>query len=155
MKKTAAKIVAGIVFAVLVVVSSVAGRQLYTVAQAGNVEALEERVIELNNLYRAQQGLAPLTKTEALTTAAGIRVRECGSYFSHTRPDGSEWWTVEPDYAFGENLASGYTDADAAVDAWMRSPAHMYNIMSPEFRTCGVGVEFIGGKLYYVAEYGY
>ena len=153
--KTTARIVAGVVLAILVLAVAVAGRELYATAQAGNVEAMENRVIELNNLYRAQAGLAPLVPTDALSNAAGIRVTECGSFFSHTRPDGSEWWTVEPDYAYGENLASGYTDADAAVDAWMRSPAHMYNIMSPDFHTMGVGVESIGGTVYYVAEYGY
>lgn len=153
--KTTMRIAAGILFAALVVAAAFAGRELYATAQAGNVEALEDRVIELNNLYRAQAGLAPLTEMDALKTAADIRVRECGSYFSHIRPDGSEWWTVEPNYAYGENLALGYTDADAAVDAWMRSPAHMYNIMSPDFRTLGVGVEIIGGTVYYVAEYGY
>lgn len=121
----------------------------------GDTEALEDRVIEIANLYRAQAGLHPLIETAELAQAADIRVAECGVFFSHTRPDGSDWWTVEPDYAWGENLATGYMDADSAVDAWMRSPAHMYNIMSPDFSTCGVGVEMVGGKLYYVAEYGY
>lgn len=153
--KTTVRIAAGVVFAALVIALAYAGQTMYTTAQAGNVEAMEDRIIELNNLYRAQAGLPPLAESDALNRAADIRVQECGSCFSHTRPDGSEWWTVEPDYAYGENLALGYTDADATVDAWMRSPAHMYNIMSPDFHTCGVGVEIIGGTVYYVAEYGY
>ena len=148
------------VLAVTIMAAAVLGMAFYlrgsfSVAQCNDTEAMEARVIELGNLYRAQAGLAPLTRSDALSRAADVRVAECGVCFSHMRPDGSEWWTVEPDYAYGENLAIGYTNAEGAVDAWMGSPAHMYNIMSPSFTTCGVGVAIINGKLYYVAEYGY
>ena len=153
--KKMCKILAVTILAAAVVGTALFLRGSFSVAQCSDTEAMEARVIELGNLYRAQAGLAPLTPTAELSRAADVRVMECGICFSHMRPDGSEWWTVEPDYAYGENLATGYTSAEHAVDAWMCSPAHMYNIMSPEFTTCGVGVEIIDGRLYYVAEYGY
>ncbi|MBR0164802.1 MAG: CAP domain-containing protein [Lachnospiraceae bacterium] len=124
-------------------------------AQDGNTEAIEDSIVALQNAYRAQAGLAPLTEIDALAQAADIRAGECGISFSHTRPDGSIWWTVEPDLAYGENLAYGYRSAEEAVNAWMCSAAHMYNILSPDYRTCGVGVVMSGGTWYYVVEFGY
>jgi uncharacterized protein YkwD len=40
--------------------------------------------------------------------------------------------------ATGENIAAGQSSADAAVSAWLGSPEHCANIMSPRFTEMGV-----------------
>ena len=42
--------------------------------------------------------------------------------------------------AAGENIATGYATPDAVVNAWMASPGHCRNILSPRFAFIGTGV---------------
>ena len=45
------------------------------------------------------------------------------------------------DYAIiGENIAGGHTTIEAAVEAWIASPAHCTNLMNSEFTEVGVAV---------------
>ena len=118
-------------------------------------EQIEDRIIALHNAHRANAGLPALVESDRLNLAADIRADEIGVYFSHIRPNGTEWWTVDPELAYGENLAYGYQTADDAMNGWMYSAQHMYNVLNPDYRTLGVGVELIGGVWYYVAEFGY
>jgi len=39
--------------------------------------------------------------------------------------------------AWGENIAAGYPDEQAVVDAWLTSPGHCSNIMSGSFTELG------------------
>ena len=48
--------------------------------------------------------------------------------------EGYDW------YAYGENIAEGYTTEDEVIAAWLNSEGHCENIMSPEFEEMGVGV---------------
>jgi uncharacterized protein YkwD len=70
-------------------------------------------------------------------------------YFAHTSPDGSPFWKrIERWYAphqpgswtVGENLlwSSPEVDASQAVVAWMKSPEHRANILSPGWREIGI-----------------
>jgi len=63
------------------------------------------------NAMRTAQGLNALTWNGGLETAAQIRAQELPSAFSHTRPDGSEWWTVNGNLCYGENLARGFNSS--------------------------------------------
>ena len=40
----------------------------------------------------------------------------------------------------GENIAGGHASINAAVTAWLASPAHCTNLMNPEFTEIGVAV---------------
>ncbi len=56
-------------------------------AQKPSVCSKEEwEVLKLTNQKRLNLGLEPLSTTKKLQKAAGIRVAETESYFSHTRP---------------------------------------------------------------------
>jgi uncharacterized protein YkwD len=63
---------------------------------------------------------------------------ELEEQFSHTRPDGSEWWTVNPDICYGECLSKGYT-FDRVTEMWMNSSTHKEVLMTADFKTVGVG----------------
>ena len=39
----------------------------------------------------------------------------------------------------GENIAKGYTSAEAVVNAWMASPSHKANILSSNYTSMGIG----------------
>lgn len=85
---------------------------------------LPERCYQIINDYRAMHGLKALKWSPALEECAQVRAREAENYWSHTRPNGKEWYTVNPKIMRGENLAMGYDSAEDIVNAWIDSPAH-------------------------------
>ena len=115
-----------------------------------------QSVLSLCNQRRAAAGLPALAWSDGLAMAAAVRAQEIVGTFSHTRPDGSDWWTVNSAIMYGENLAKGYSTAEAAVQAWMASPTHEANIMDGGFKTLGVAVyKADDGKWYWAQEFGY
>ena len=113
-------------------------------------------VFNMMNQTRAAQGLATLAWSEPLTDAARVRAQECRSSFSHTRPDGSAFWTVDSNVQYGENLAKLYSSADSVYTAWMNSPTHKANIMDGGYKTVGIAVfQDDGGNWYWAQEFGY
>ena len=140
----------------VVLFTSLFGIRIQAGAAGEGQKTQAEIILELQNAYRAQAGLAPLQPTAALQTAAGIRVTEAAVYFSHVRPDGSPWWTVDPVEVYGENLYRGdRNSAESIVNAWMSSPAHRSNILSPEYTTCGIALVFSNGRWVCAQEFGY
>lgn len=123
------------------------------------------QVIDLVNLERAQNGLGPLTYNENLAASAQTYAQRMAedNFFSHTAPDGSTMvgraesagyaaWTF-----LAENLAGGQPSPDRVVAAWMKSPGHRANILSPEASEVGVGHTFKGGTKfghYWALEFG-
>ena len=120
---------------------------------ANSLEALT--LSEINDI-RVAAGLNPLLYSENLTQAALIRAMECDRLFSHTRPNGADWYTVDPAIMYGENLAQGYSDPGTLTTAWMNSPAHRELILDEGFTTCGIGsFKAANGVVYVAAEFGY
>lgn len=114
----------------------------------------EDEVIAKVNDIRVANGLNALRYDASLEAAATVRANELNVRFSHTRPDGSDWYTVNPDLMYGENLADGYNTADAVVNAWMASPEHKANILKPDFTTVAVSSVVKNGKTYWAQEFG-
>ena len=114
----------------------------------------EAEVIAKVNDIRVANGLNALRYDASLEATATVRANELNVRFSHTRPDGSDWYTVNPDLMYGENLADGYTTADAVVNAWMASPEHKANILKPDFTTVAVSTTVKNGKTYWAQEFG-
>jgi len=101
---------------------------------AGTVEY--ELFILINN-ERQANGLEPLSWSGGLADCAYVRASEATTCFSHTRPDGSDWYTVNPSIMYGENLATGQDNAQWVFNDWMASPDHRANILNPGYRTYG------------------
>lgn len=113
-------------------------------------------VFNLMNQQRAAQGLPALAWSTALTNAAQVRANEITRSFSHTRPDGSAFWTVDSNVQYGENLAKLYQSADSVYAAWMNSPTHAANIMDAGYKTVGIAICQTGdGSWYWAQEFGY
>ncbi len=113
-------------------------------------------VLNLMNQQRVAQGLSQLAWSDALTNAAQVRANEITTSFSHTRPNGSAFWTVDSNCMYGENLAKLYQSADSVYTAWMNSPTHAANIMDAGYKTVGIAVCQTGdGSWYWAQEFGY
>ena len=118
-------------------------------------EAMADRVIELVNQERTSRGLQPLLKHDGLMVAAAARAKELSQRYSHTRPDGSECftilWHLGIDYAYaGENIAMGQKTPEIVMNDWMNSSGHRANILNENFDYIGVGYTMVDGHPYWV-----
>ncbi|MCL1929788.1 CAP domain-containing protein [Candidatus Saccharibacteria bacterium] len=104
--------------------------------------ALSNDVLDLVNITRAANGLGILGCKDDLIPLAEVRAKETIALFSHTRPNGQQWYSLNTSLMNGENLAIGYGTAQTVFDAWMASPGHRENILRPEFKSMGVGYIF-------------
>lgn len=110
-------------------------------------------VLNLVNQQRAAAGLAALTWNGTLADSAKIRAQEVVVSWSHTRPDGSPWYTAGAGLQYGENLAAGQSSAEQAVSEWMASEGHKANIMNSGFTQMGVACYYCGGMYYWVQHF--
>lgn len=114
--------------------------------QSSSVSALERRVVELVNAERAAHGLPALELSESLCDGARMKSRDMAAngYFSHESPTyGSPFDMMRAlgiSYrSAGENIAMGYSSAEAVVNGWMNSEGHRANILSASYTRIGVG----------------
>jgi len=105
------------------------------------------QVLALVNTERVRAGCTPLTADARLDAAAQTHSADMATrhYFDHESPDGDDpgQRITTAGYAwasYGENIATGYRDAGAVMQAWMRSPGHRRNILDCGFRNLGVAV---------------
>ena len=124
---------------------------------SANVDAVAQATLCLLNGERQDRGLGALTINATLGRAAAEYSRDmvAHSYFSHTGRDGSDSTArlraagYIPDdrtgsqWQVGENLAWGsgpLATPAAIVQAWMNSPGHRANILTPGYREIGIGI---------------
>ena len=118
-------------------------------------EAMADRVIELVNQERTSRGLQPLLKHDGLMVAAAARAKELSQRYSHTRPNGSECftilWHLGIDYGYaGENIAMGQRTPEIVMNDWMNSSGHRANILNENYDCIGVGYTMVDGYPYWV-----
>lgn len=116
----------------------------------------EEEVFSLVNEKREEEGLDPLVWNKTLTKDALSRAKEISKKFSHTRPNGKEWYTLDEKNMYGENLGKNYSTAQEVFDAWMNSESHKENILWEDFTQIGIALYITkDGSYYWVQEFGY
>ncbi len=123
----------------------------------------QERLVELVNNMRRQEGRSPLTAAAKLNYSSGLRATDMAdhSYFSHTSPNGQVLanFLGQAGYAYqtaGENLAMGFGDAETLFNAWVKSPSHYANLIDNDYADTGVGLAsgmYNGAPTVYVAEH--
>lgn len=111
-----------------------------------------DEIIRLTNVKRAENGLSPLTYNATLSQAALAKGNDMinKNYWAHVAPDGTQPWAffLNAGYKYkyaGENLARDFNDSASTVDAWMASPSHRENMLSPNYKEIGVAV--VNGSL--------
>lgn len=126
-----------------------------TTLDGKNMYDMAYEILELVNNERKNAGLDPLQMNLQLTEDANYRAAEISLYYSHTRPNGEDFYTAitsTGDYA-GENIAAGYTTSQKVMSAWMDSEGHRENILYPDYKSIGIGVYLINGTYYYTQEF--
>ena len=138
--------------------------------------ALETEIITRVNAYRTANGLPPLAVSGRLNAAARLHSQDMVAISNRygawagmqhqllgtPRPEisdrldavGYDTWTR--DFRYGENIAYGYTTAEAVVAAWIASPSHRENILSTVFTETGVGIRVdAAGRQFFTQDFGY
>jgi len=105
-------------------------------------------LLKYTNLQREANGLAPLTLNPELTHAAQLKAKDmfAKDYWAHVSPDGTTPWVWIHDSGYdylyaGENLARGFTSSSDVVTAWMNSPEHRANMLSPNYTDIGFAIQ--------------
>lgn len=111
-----------------------------------NVSNFEAQVVTLVNEIRAENGLSKLTHNWQLSRVARYKSQDMADngYFSHTSPTYGSPFQMMKQFGItyrsaGENIAKGYSSAQAVVNAWMNSAGHRANILNSSYTQIGVG----------------
>ena len=130
---------------------------------------IASRVHELINNERTTRGLSPLSWNPVIAKASVNHSNDMANrnYFDHDSPEGHDFtWRYSQVgftcaiqqgnwiYGGGENIMymEGYfgveTVAKESVNGWMNSQGHRENILTPYFKTEGIGVAKSGNEIY-------
>lgn len=105
-----------------------------------------ERLLQLTNEKRAQQGLSNLVLNDKLSQAAQQKASAMFTFgcWSHNCNDKTPWYffkQVDYQYTYaGENLARDFADSEGVVEAWMESPTHRDNVLNGKYEEIGFAV---------------
>ncbi len=106
------------------------------------------------NLLRLQHNLPPLKLNTQLCAAAQAHAETLAQTGVITHADEygrrADYRASEAGYFYhrlGENLAAGQPSWERALQAWLNSPSHRANLLTPEYRELGVG--FMAGAVRY------
>jgi len=111
-----------------------------------DTKSIEQRIFELTNERRAENGVRALVWSEDIAVVARAHSQDMvdRNYFDHNTPEGITPFQrltiggVSYSTA-GENIATSAT-AELIMNAWMNSPGHKANILNSSFGKLGVGV---------------
>ena len=123
---------------------------IFTYAPNTSNNQFAQELLTLVNNERTKNGLSALALGDAnLNAAAEKRAQEVAKTASHTRPDGTNCFTVLGEYGVkqtgegeGENIGWGEASAQEVFDSWMASDSHRANILNPSATEMGVGYYF-------------
>jgi len=150
-----------VTIAVLAVAFALRGGVAHHAAAAGDctvdasLDSEEKAFLTLINNYRQQNGLPKLAVSYTLTRAAAWKSADMANnnYFAHD--DLSRTWVQrirDCGYGFntyiGENIAAGYTTAQAVFDGWKNSPGHNANMLGANYTAIGIGRYYRQGSPY-------
>lgn len=111
-------------------------------------------VLKTVNQARTAQGLAPLTMDATLTELAMQRAMETSVYWSHTRPDDSDYTAIFEGYpaysAVAESIAAGQETAAEVTEYWSTSIDDPAKLMNPAYAGVGIGCFYQDGAKFWV-----
>lgn len=112
------------------------------------ISEVELKVIQLLNQERKRRGLSVLKADPKVSAVARAHSRDMCQrhYFSHQSPEGKQPWDrlraggVRSFKAAAENIAVGYSTAQAVHIGWLTSPGHRKNRLAAGYTRMGVGL---------------
>ncbi len=131
--------------------------QVITIPNAAPLSSIEDEVIRLVNVQRANNGLPQLTKNWEASRVARYKSQDMidKNYFAHMSPTYGSPFTMMQNFglrfsAAAENIAYGQRTASEVMNSWMNSPGHRANILNRSFTHIGVGAaKASNGTLYW------
>lgn len=104
-------------------------------------------LLQATNAARNSNHENPLKLNSQLTQAAQAKAQDMATrnYWSHTAPTGATPWTFmhAAGYSYtaaGENLAYGFSSANAVTAAWLSSKEHRANLLANMYQDVGFGI---------------
>lgn len=127
-----------------------------------NYKSEVDKVYDLITYNRNNNGaITKLKRDKNLEKMAMARAKELFENYSHTRPNGKQFYTIMEDLNIenywngnGENIAYGYINAKEVMKAWMESKGHRENILDKRYTSVGVGLHIKNGTAYWVQIFG-
>ncbi len=149
-------ILGGAILAAVLIAGSLASVLGRGATASVQLDPEEQAFVVLLNDYRGQNGLGALSIDSSIQSAAEWMSADMGekNYFSHTDSLGRSPWDRMCDFGYcyntwkGENIAAGYTTAEAAFDAWQNSPGHNSNMLGENYLVMGVARVQTPGSTY-------
>ncbi len=121
--------------------------QKINIPSIDDVKALEQKVINLVNQQRANNGLPALKANWEVCRVARYKSQDMidKRYFDHQSPTYGSPFNMMENFgirfsAAGENIAYGQETPADVMNNWMNSPGHRSNILNPTYNQIGVGV---------------
>ena len=124
-----------------------------------NNNDLAKDVFDKINQLRKRKGLEEYTWNDQIACIADERAKNIATSFSHVLPNGKGYESLYENAGIvyselGENIAYGFTTADAVVNGWQKHTVHRDMLYSRSFTDCTIGIYISPeGKVYYVAEF--
>lgn len=140
-------------------------------ATASAYTTQELAFLDLLNQYRQQHGLGTLLLSDMLSEACWRHNSDMGKYdfFAHNTvasdffETGATPWDrmAASGYSYntskGENIAAGYSTAQAAFNAWRNSPGHDANMLGANFKVIGISMLQVPNSrygIYWTTDFG-
>ena len=111
------------------------------------------QVLDIVNQERQSKGLNTLQMDASLLNSAMHRAAETSIYFEHTRPNGTDCFTMDKKM-YAENIAAGQTSAQMVMESWMLSDGHRENILDSSMKSIGIGCFYFQGIYYWTQCFG-
>lgn len=125
----------------------------------GPTDPVVEELVHLVNAHRVSVGCEPLMWHFAVAEVARAHSQDMvdRDFFAHTNPDGESPFDrlTAAGIAYSraaENIAFGYSTAEAVLEGWLDSPGHRANIERCSLTHHGVGIVGTHWTHLFVAE---
>jgi len=123
-------------------------RNMHQQVLGAAINIATEDLLQLTNQQREKYNQPPLVMNDELTKAAQLKAADmfAKNYWAHNSPTGEMPWDFIKDAGYdyqyaGENLARGFTAAPSVITAWMNSPEHRANVLSPNYHDVGFAIK--------------
>lgn len=130
--------------------------QKINIPSIDDVKSLEQKVIDLVNQQRANNGLPALKANWEICRVARYKSQDMinKGYFAHQSPTYGSPFNMMENFgikfsAAGENIAYGQRTPQEVMTTWMNSPGHRSNILNATYNQIGVGVAKTSSGTFY------
>jgi uncharacterized protein YkwD len=157
-RRSRLQVAAFVVILALILAAGIAGfySSARPITAATTLTADEQAFANLINSYRQANGLGTLSIDPSLEDAARWMSQDMGAknYFSHTDSLGRDPFQRMVAFGYnyntweGENIAAGYSTAQAVFDAWKASAGHNANMLNPNYKVMGIAMVYTAGSSY-------